>query len=114
MTVKIQWNAEKFIKQVGVAADNKLKEVAESIANDARALCPVDTGSLRDSIEVRESKFKEGGYIVGAQLSGNYDRFYASFVELGTSKNIKRRAQPFLRPALKKNISRMKREFDNL
>ena len=81
------------------------------VSNKARALCPVDSGSLRSSIEVRKHLNKTG-YIIGAQLSGNYDRFYASFVELGTSKSIQRKAQPFLRPALYDHgVPKMKRSF---
>jgi HK97 gp10 family phage protein len=57
----------------------------------AQALCPVDTGYLRES-----------GHL--ELLSDNvlivFDAEYASYVEFGTSKM---EAQPFLRPALDEN-----------
>lgn len=61
-----------------------MRAVNEVFADEARRLCPVDSGELRDSITATE-----GGF--GATAP------YAALVELGTSKTA---AQPFLRPAL--------------
>ena len=60
----------------------------EAVADEARAMCPVDTGRLRDSIAVSAGED-------GAQISANTD--YAAYVEFGTYKMA---AQPFLVPAL--------------
>ena len=60
----------------------------EAVADEARTMCPVDTGNLRDSIAVSAGDS-------GAQISANTD--YAAYVEFGTYKMA---AQPFLVPAL--------------
>ena len=58
---------------------------AEAVAENARSVCPVDTGALRDSISVS----------LGAEISANTD--YAAYVEFGTSRMA---AQPYLVPSL--------------
>lgn len=74
--------AETAVK--GAAAAEVGKTVlSEDVAGGARAMAPVDTGALRDSIAVTEN-----GVGVGVP--------YASFVEYGTSDTP---AQPYLRPA---------------
>ena len=49
-----------LLKEIGEntieAAKQETKRQAEIIAADARARCPVDTGALRDSIKVTQSK----------------------------------------------------------
>lgn len=64
----------------------------------ARRLAPVDTGTLRDSINyaVRET---DTGWEVLIYATASY----AAFVEFGTSRNPK---QPFLRPALYSKLRR--------
>lgn len=62
---------------------------AESVAEYAREICPVDTGELRDSISVSQS---ESGAVVYAEAE------HGIYVEFGTYKMA---AQPFLVPALK-------------
>ena len=57
--------------------------LAEEVATDARAIVPVDTGTLRDSIHTEPGKV-----VVTAP--------YAAFVEYGTADTS---AQPYLRPA---------------
>ena len=63
---------------------------AESVANDAKDLAPVDSGRLRASIAVAPT-LSGDGYAVTASAP------YAGLVEFGSST---RAAQPFLRPAL--------------
>ena len=71
---------------------------------------PEDRGSddLAMSIEVKKSKYKNGGYIVVAHGPRNYDRYYASFVELGTKDN---EAKPFMRPAVTRNDRKVQKMF---
>ena len=57
---------------------------AEAVADNARSICPVDTGALRDSIAVSQDG-------MSAEVSANTD--YAAYVEFGTSKMV---AQPYL------------------
>lgn len=63
----------------------------ESVKSSAQGLCPVDTGRLRESIDVRTDGNK-------AIISANTD--YAAYVEFGTSKMP---PKPFLVPALIEN-----------
>lgn len=65
---------------------------ANKVTNQAKRLCPVDTGRLRSSITMVLESDSDGLYAV---VGTNVD--YAEFVEFGTSTQ---RAQPFLRPAL--------------
>jgi hypothetical protein len=92
---------------------------------------PGSTGTLASQIEVKKSKFEDGGWLVEAQGTGNYDivqrktpvlrlnpnkksyhllktrnRYYASFVELGTRKM---EGLGYLRKALKRNRYRMRK-----
>jgi HK97 gp10 family phage protein len=91
---------EVYKKQVAQAAAKALAEHAAQVAEDAKALAPVDTGELRDSIEV--VKTDDLHYQVVAMAP------YAIEVELGTATQA---AQPFLFPAMEANKSDLK---DNL
>ena len=61
---------------------------AEAVAENARSVCPVDTGALRNSIAVTQNG-------TSAEISANTD--YAAYVEFGTSRTA---AQPYLVPSL--------------
>jgi len=83
----------------------RLERIAEIIRDEARILCPVETGSLQQSIRA----FKREGLgalcsvgvsagnasVVNPKTGRTVD--YARYVEYGTSR---RAAKPFLRPAL--------------
>jgi HK97 gp10 family phage protein len=64
---------------------------AEEIASTARMRVPVESGDLRDSIEVRPS-----GAAQWKVNAGNKEAFYAGMVEFGTAR---RAATPYLVPA---------------
>jgi HK97 gp10 family phage protein len=114
--VEANWrNVNEVVDDIRVPLDQVTRKGAEMIARDARARVPIgNTGwvsagrsggsiansHLRDQIDVTASKFKDGGWIVAAQGTGNYDKFYASFVEFGTHKM---KAQKYMRPAIKRN-----------
>jgi len=68
--------------------DNLLERAAIEINNQAKILCPVDTGNLRNSITYVKIMPRLWG--VGTNVE------YAPYVEFGTYKM---RAQPYLRPA---------------
>lgn len=61
---------------------------ADRVCENAKSICPVDTGALRDSISVNT----EGNR---AEISANTD--YAAYVEFGTSVMA---PQPYLVPSL--------------
>ena len=61
----------------------------------AKALCPVDTGTLRNSITHQVDMSVDGVYI-GTNVE------YAPYVELGTVKMKKR---PYLKPAIEQHMN---------
>lgn len=69
------------------ARDRALEICGEKAESYAKALCPVDTGRLRNSIS--HMQYGKDEYI-GSNVE------YAPYVELGTHKM---KARPFLRPA---------------
>lgn len=76
----------------------------EPVAEDARALAPVDSGDLRGNITISakapdgsDDRFDGRAVFVGI-LTGK--PFYAGFIEFGT---VNMRAQPFLGPAVDGN-----------
>ena len=81
-------------------------EVLEPIAEDARRLAPKRTGRLADSILVAPT-FEFGGETDGQSVSvgvldaGGGGVFWGHFKEFGT---VNQRAEPFLAPALYRNI----------
>ena len=105
-----EWNDTKLLNKVDDLIEESARSGAVKVAQAARSLAPWDSGVLATSIKIEKSKFKDGGYMVVAQGPNNYDRFYATFVELGTYKT---RPQPFLRPALHQNKESIRREFEN-
>jgi HK97 gp10 family phage protein len=62
------------------------------VQDSAKRMCPVDTGRLRDSIDVQIS---EDALAITGIIAPHTE--YAGFVEFGTSKM---RAQPYMRPAI--------------
>ena len=73
---------------LAAARDAMVSELS-AVAQDARALCPVQTGTLRDSIAVRVQEEGAAGEVAASAP-------YAVCVELGTAG---RAAHPFLYPA---------------
>jgi len=80
-----------------------LEKAAEMVRDEAKAICPVDTGSLQRSIRTFKREVggvlcsvgvSAGGYVVNPETRRTVD--YAGFVEYGTSRMA---AKPFLRPA---------------
>ena len=106
--VFLEWNDKGWIDYVRQAVEEASKEGAEIVAKEARRRVKKRTGKLHDEIDVRVSPYKDGGWSVFAQGPGNYTRFYAAFVELGTSDTV---AQPFLRPALNANKRKINKIF---
>lgn len=120
--ITMKWDARPYIEEVRRALNEVVKEGAQATAEDAKKILErhvkkkiffseetKSTGNLASEIDIRASQFKDGGWIVEAQGRGNYTKFYASFVELGTSKMA---AIPYLRPALRRNRYRMRRLFE--
>ena len=87
--------------------EKALKETTTKIRDEAKRLCPVDTGSLKKSIRrtayarvaghIQQMGVRAGGYIINPKSKQLVN--YAKHVEYGTSRT---RAQPFFRPAIVK------------
>ena len=111
---RITWNDKVLLKSVNSVISDIAMDGAGMVEKDAKRILMRDaknpTGKLASEIEVKKSKFKDGGAIVQAQGPGNYTRYYASFVELGTHDT---GAVPFLRPALHKNLSKIRKKFQD-
>mgnify|MGYP003441645901 FL=1 len=93
---QLQRNLQKFADDLGKkggALDDSLQRSAERIRDRARAIVPVKTGNLRDSIEVKRDATSESGYTVEVDLE---QAPYGVDVEFGNSYM---EAQPFMRPA---------------
>ena len=88
--VKIKMN-NSALKELEERGELFIATIAENVRLEAKTLAPVDTGALRDSIEVFDGDSKKEKYI------GSITIPYAIYQELGT---VKMSPQPYLRPAL--------------
>lgn len=79
--------------------DDSIHDIADEIEMDMYDMCPVDTGTLRDSIDTDD--IGTGSYVhVGITVGTDY----ADDVEFGTSRQ---QAQPFIRPAYAKHVKEL-------
>jgi len=85
-----------------VTLNNASEEVARAVLNTAITLAPKDTGALRESLDMKKEKTKEGKFSWQVYSAGKNDGGvrYAFVHEFGTSKI---QARPFMRPAISKN-----------
>lgn len=113
---RVDWDDRLFYKVVNKRMGTKLKKLANIVADDARGNVPIGDieraattfkswagrkpGNLLRSIQVRKSRFIDGGYIVRV---GGRDTYYWFFVEYGTSKM---RPYAFMRNAVKRSKHR--------
>ncbi len=84
------WHGKKVMKSLEGKSPGIKKHIAEVIAENARQIVPVKTGTLKSTIKVT------GGDTV---VAGGNKAPYAGAVEYGTSK---RAAQPYIRPAIER------------
>jgi len=90
------WKPQKFDGEFIDASLDRLEKCGEMIANDAKRRVGVVTGELKKSIRVTRLKSGENRNI--RVYAGNKKAFYARWVEYGHGQ--KKKAHPFLRPAL--------------
>lgn len=74
----------------------------QTVQVDAISMCPVDTGHMQSKIHT-ELEVTQKGFVATCGINGE-DCDYAGFVEYGTSRMS---AQPFMRPALDQNMTRI-------
>lgn len=80
--------------RVGARVARVVRRTAAAVERDAKALCPVDTGFLRNSITTSVGGDGRSS-LMSAEVGPSAN--YAPFVEFGTSRMA---PQPFLMPAL--------------
>lgn len=78
--------------------NRELKRIALQIVRKSKDQAPVDTGRLRSSISLEESRDSDG--FLQLVVGSNVD--YAPFVEFGTERQA---AQPYLRPAFRQVLA---------
>lgn len=90
-------NKDNIMRKIKQNMLDKLELVGEFVESEAKLRCPVDTGMLRNTIthDVNPD---------GTSVRIGTSTEYAPYVELGT---VKMSAQPFLRPAVLENKSRI-------
>ena len=98
-----KWDDRKFKVEVDNTIHQKIEKACLMVESDAKRFVAVDTGRLRSSIthEITESKDEVRG-VVGTNVD------YAIAQEYGTSKQS---GHAYLRPALAKNLSKIKALF---
>lgn len=102
MNIKVTLNPEGLSK-LKELEQTLVKNLGESIVNEAKRLAPVKTGKLRDSIEIKENT--DMTVSVGSNLD------YILFQEFGTRFQS---GTPFLRPALDSTINNIKDQEEKL
>jgi len=95
-----KWDDSKLRTEVNQKVKANMEKACLLVENDAKRFVAVLTGNLRGSIthEIKVTKNEVKG-VVGTNVN------YAIPQEYGTSKMA---AHPYLRPALKKNIPKIK------
>jgi HK97 gp10 family phage protein len=80
---------------ISLATANAYARAAYDMEREAKRICPVDTGALRASIHLRETKKGKIQIVAGKN--------YAHYVEFGTYRQ---RPQPYIRPAMHAMVMR--------
>lgn len=101
MMIQVKSNLSQVLAAMARAKKEGLEVSASFIEEKAKALAPVKSGALRDSIA---SEVGEDKATIGAQAD------YAPFVELGT-RHMK--SQPFLTPAALDNLSALEDQIQS-
>ena len=86
------------------------EKMAETAADEARAIVRVDTGLTRESIRVFQGREPRNGEVAYYIFAGLQEHRAALFLELGT---VKMQPYPFLRPALQRTYDAQHRGFVN-
>lgn len=89
------------IKACESAIQKALEAVGLQGERNAKMICPVDTGNLRNSIT--HTRDEEAAYI-GTNVE------YAPYVEYGTQKT---KAQPFLKPAAEDHVDEYRKIIED-
>jgi len=115
--VDIDLDPEALIKETKKECDRVSKIAAQKVLKDAKTYIAAHakhpTGKLASEIKIEESHYEGGGWAVEAQGPRNYDRYYATFIELGGTIRTPTPI-PFLRSPLNANRTYIKNLFKDL
>jgi HK97 gp10 family phage protein len=103
-TFKLGKQLEMLLTSLDDIAEQTMIEGLENIKRDAKSMCPVDTGALRDSIDYTYDSSNFTGDVYASQP-------YALYVELGTRYMA---PQPYMHPAFTANEKFFKQRFTEL
>lgn len=121
----MEWFGDDILEATNSVVAKTSKSIAEIVMADAKKILERNSkrlvgkqkkiygtspGGLLAQFHIEKSKFKNGGYLVGCQWPEWIRPYHASFVELGTYKD---EAQPFMRPAVKKNRRKANNMFQD-
>ena len=133
--MKLEWFDKDIIHNVAVIADGVAKEGAELVKRDAVRGASKVSQELAGQIKVYKNTYRDKvkiGYRVQAQAPGDYNKYFAIFTELGHYSSVygkyKRpkgggslkgispihiEKKPYMRPALKRNKSKIKKAMQD-
>ena len=97
--MSVKWYGKEAIRKLEIANQAGLTAAAILVQGQAKLLCPVDTGRLRNSIVYQVSK---DDATIGTDVE------YAAYVEFGTRG---RKPKSYLRLAIDKNKQEIKDVF---
>ena len=100
-----EWRQKEFLAELSGRIVNNMDSACQYAVEQVQARTPVRTGVLRSDITY---EIKIDGLVVVGWVGALAKRFYAYFVELGTSRT---KAQPFLRPAVFNNARQIMRKL---
>ena len=100
-------NFDKYEKLLVDNLEEILKDAAEIFLDAAKGKVPVDSGDLKESLEVKTLDIEANQIKIGVGPVGE-KAFYWFFVEYGSAHST---AQSYLRPAFDENKSRVKAEI---
>lgn len=103
--IVVEWRQKEFVAKLSGQMVNNMDRACQYAKEQAQARAPVRSGVMREDIDYEI--VARGEELIG-WIGVLRKRFYAYFVELGTSQA---RAQPFLRPAVFQNARQIVRKL---
>jgi len=100
-----EWRQKEFIVEMSDRLVNNMDAACQYAVEQVQARTPVRSGVLRSDIAY---EIKVEGLLVIGWVGALARRFYAYFVELGTSRM---KAQPFIRPGVFNNTRQIMRKL---
>lgn len=100
-----EWRQKEFLAEMSGRVVDNMDRACQYVVEQAQARAPVRSGIMRSDITY---EIVVTGLVVTGWIGVLWKRFYAYFVELGTSRM---KAQPFLRPAVFNNARQIIRKL---